>query len=353
MQDNFLVEIFSSDFRFISRKAVEDQKYEFDYMSLDTNTLTVPGHLEAYRKNYIQIRTDIKIIQGIITAVEYQKLETKIQYKDLLSILDVDVYKNRTELESMAAEKFLGEMIEDNFISNEDALQNITGLRMVYTSETINATLNITDNIHNIYELALRAFRKYGIVISMELNIMAKSLTCTIGTRELYSKTIEADLKNILDVDVTIKENDEAVNKVIVIGEYDENSELYGQTRIRTFYLDATTGEASSTPMKRVLPVVFEYKTLTINEETFEDDAHQTAADIIYQEEYDNSIKVTLGKDDPLHRVGDYAIGQPCTVIKDGVQYKTIYTGWRWDKTVTLMFGVMRKEYTKNIRRVK
>ena len=353
MPDNYLVEIFTRDYKFVSCRAVEKQKYEFDYMALGTNELSANGYLEAYKRNYIQIKSGTGCIQGIITGVEYKKLETRIQYRPLLSILDTEVYRERSELLRTSAEKFIGEMLESNFATNEDTLQNIPGLRIEYGSETLEAALNLTDNIHNIYELALRAFRKYGIVISMELSVMGKSLVCRIGKPELPEKTIEAELKNILDADISLKETDDVVNKVIVVGEYSEENVAYGQIKERTFYLDTSTGLPSSTPEKRCEPVVFQYKVITIDEETFEDDAYEAAAEILYQEEYDNAIKIKVRDSDPLYSSEKFRIGQPCTVLKNGVAYRTVFTRWTWNQTVTLLLGIKRTEYTKKMRRLK
>ncbi len=355
MQDNFLIEVFSeTDFGFISKAVVEEQKYEFDYMSIVANTLTIPGHMTVHKRNYMQIRTRYKTIQAVVTGVEHTENETKIKYKSLMALFDIDVYKKREELSKISAEEFIGQMIEDNFVNNLDSLQNIAGLSVQYASRTTGAKLNLKDNIHNIYDVILTAFKKYGIVVSFELDIMKKTLICTIGIPIFEGqKIIEGDLANVLDINIVIKEYDEAVNKAIIIGEYPEDNELYGRTLERIYYLDAKTGQTTSTPEERVSPVVLKYKTITINEKSFEDDAYNEAADMLYREENDNSIKVSFARGDVLHSADDFAIGQSCMIIKNGIPYKTIFTGWTWDKTITLQFGVMRTEYTKNMRRFK
>lgn len=351
MQGSFLVEIFKRDFSFLSKAVIEEQKIEFDYMSIENNELKVPGYLEAYKKSFVQITTEEARIQGVIDSVEYTAKETKIKYKVLLSIIDVEVYKDRTALSDLSAEQFLGEMIEETFVNNPDELQNILGLAVEYLSETTGAALNLTENIHNIYELSLKVFRKYGIVVEMEFDATQKSLVCRIGKRELETKTIEAELKNVLEASVVLKDDDESVNKVVIIGEYNEDDPLFGQTLARTFYLDKATGETTQTPTERVEPVVFRYKVLTIDAETFEEDAYEEAYDLTYKEECDNSIKIKVGKADPLYQISGFEIGQPCVVIKKGVRYATIFTGWTRDKVITLLFGLARVEYTKKIRR--
>ncbi len=352
MQDDFAVEIFRPDFSFRSKSRVALQKYEYDYMSFGSNELELPGAIEAQKRDYIRIRTGSRILSGIINSVEFTDTNTVIQYGDLMTLLDIDVYRDRTLLSEESLEIFLGSMISENYIENEDALQNIEGLSVVYLSETTGATMNLTDNIHNIYDLALKALKKYGIVIDMSLDIMGKAIVCQIGTRSLASRTIEADLKNILSTSITLKDSDDSVNKVIVIGEYDEDSESYGQTITRTYYLDADTGETTLAPTARVEPVVFEYKVITVDEETFEDDAYETAYDAMYSEECDNSIDIEVRKDDPLYPLDHFSIGQKCTIRKSGTVYSTVFTGWKMKDTLTLMFGMMRTEYTKNIRRL-
>ena len=351
MQGSFLVEIFDRNFVFLSKMMVKKQKYEYDYMALNNNSLVIPGILKVYRNNYIRIVSDDGEFQGIITAVENKMKETIIQYKALLSILDVDVYKDRTALKGMTVESFIVEMIEENFVTNEDALQNIPGFIIEKTSETSNGALNLKDDIHNIYDLIISAFRKYEIVADMKLDFMKKCIRCTIGKRSFKQKTIEGDLKNVLELNITKKDDSESVNKAVIIGSYSEESELFGQTVARTFYLDKQTGEITQTPLLRVVPVVFRYKIIEIKEETFEEDAYQEAYDLIYQEKYDNEIKVKLTKNDSLHKVHDFGIGQTCIVIKNGMLYETVFTGYIMDEVVTLIFGMIRVEYTKNLRR--
>lgn len=351
MQGSFLIEIFQRDFTFLNKTMLKAQKYEFDYISLENNTLTIPGYFEANKNNYIRIISKENEFQGVITSVEYKAKETKIQYKTLLSLLDVDVYMNRKRLSEMTVEKFLGLMIEENFQNNEDELQNIPGIQIEITSQTENGALNLKDNIHNIYDTFISAFSKYEIVIDMKLNIMEKSLLCTIGVQSYDSRTIECDLKNILETNIVLKDDSESVNKVIIVGEYNQDSELYGQTIERIYYKDKLTGATTLTPSERVTPVVFKVKVLEIDEETFEDDAYQEAYDLIYHEKHDNYIKVKLSKTDPLHDIKDFSIGQTCTIIKKGQKYITVYTGYVLDTTVTLMFGIIRTEYTKNRRK--
>ena len=352
MQDNYLVEIFRKDYSFLSKALVKAQKYEFDYMALGNNTLVIPGFMEVYKRDYIQMTSDSGKIQGIVTSVEYKAAETSVKYKPLLSLLDVDVYKERKELQGMTAEQFLGVMVQENFIDNSDPFQNIPGFSVHYSSETPGATLNLTDNIHNIYDLALKAFRKYGIVIDAELDVMGRELRCTIGKREHQGKTIEGDLKNVLEVSISLKDDEESVNKAVIVGEYGEDDPLFGQTLVRTYYLDKVTGLTTQTPEQRVEPVVFRYKTITIDAETFEEDAYEEAYDLIYQEKYDNSIKVKIGRKDSLYKRRDFHIGQKCTIIKNGERFESVFTGYKSDLSeTTLLFGIVRLEYKKNMRR--
>lgn len=352
MLDDFLVEVFDRDFRFIGRALVPGKKYEMDYMSVGNSELTIPGLFNVDKQNYIQIRTPYGILQGIITVVEHGATETKLKYTPLLSILDVDVYKDRKVLALMTLEDFLASMIAENFVENPDDFQNIPGFQIECCSSTENAAMNLKDNIHNIYDLALKAFRKYSIVITITLDVMRKSIICRIGRQTCGSRTIEGNLRNVLDVNIIIKNDDESVNKVVIVGEYDEESPNHGKTVIKTYYRDKMTGLTTQTPEERVVPVVFRYKIIQIDEETFEEDAFGEAYDLIYQEEFDNAIKVKVGKNDALYKIDKFQIGQPCVILKDGKRYPSIFTGYIAEiSSVTLLFGMVRVEYTKRIRR--
>lgn len=351
MLDSILIEVFTREYVFLSKTMVKQQKYGFDYMSPENSTLIVPKNFEVYKNNYIRLLHDSGEFQGIVTAVEHKSKETKIQYKPLLSLFDVEVYKDRNELKDMSVEEFVADMIRENFAANEDSEQNVPGMTIEKVSETMNGALNLKDNMHNIYDIILSAFRKYEILVSAKLDFMKKTFTVTIGQRKYEQKTIEGDLKNVLEVNVTMKEADESVNKAIIIGTYSEESELAGKTEKRTFYLDGETGKIVEAPLQRVLPVVFRYKTIEINTETFEEDAYQEAYDLIYQEKYDNEIKIKLSRNDPLYNVKKFEVGQTCRIIKSGILYSTVFTGYIIDNTVTLIFGMIRIEYTKKLRR--
>ncbi len=352
MQDDFLIEVFDQEYHFVGKAMIPGKKYEIDYMSINRNDLTVPGLFDVHKRNYIQIRTDQEVLQGIIVAVDHGTAETKLKYASLISILDVDVYKDRKVSVSITPEEFLATIITETFVESSDKFQNIPGLQVECCSATTDAALNLKDNIHNIYDLVLKFFRKYGITVTLQFDVMKKRMVCWIQKEICKGKTIEADLKNVLDVNIIMKEDDESVNKVIIIGEYDEENPNYGKILTRTYYLDKATGITTQTPSERALPVVFQYKVIQVDEETFEDDAFSEAYDLIYHEEYDNSIKIKVGKNDPLYRVADFQIGQSCIILKDGHKYPSIFTGYIVEPSaVTLLFGMVRVEYTKKLRR--
>lgn len=349
MQDNWLIEIFDRNYVFLDKAIIPAQKFEFDYMSNVNNKIKVSKRIVAERNAYIRFFIDRQEVQGVITSVKYVDLETEIEYKSLLNLFDVDIYKNRNDLSNMSIEGFVGAMISECYINNADQFQNIPGLYVKEVSRTENGKLNLKDNIHNISDVIISAFKKYEIVVDLHFDVMKKNMGCIIGKREYEKKTIECDLKNILESSILIKDNRDAVNKVLVVGEYPEESSLYGKVLQRVFFQDKNTGEITEKPSARILPVVFRCKVIKINPETFEEDAYQEAYNLIYQKKYDNSIKVKVKKNDNLYRADGFQIGQNCSVIKDKTIYETVYTGCTVDKNIiTFLFGTVRTEFTKN-----
>lgn len=87
-----IVEIFDRKFNFIDKAVITFPKYEFDYISIGETTITVPEIITANKTDYIIATQENIKIQAIITSVEYTDSSTKIKYKPLLQLTDIDIY---------------------------------------------------------------------------------------------------------------------------------------------------------------------------------------------------------------------------------------------------------------------
>lgn len=346
------IEFFKPNFAYRSSVQVQDISYEFDYLSLSKNKLKVTGNVNTDRGDYIRISKGNREIVGIVTGVSESDTIT-IEYMNFLSIFDVNVYADVLSVINEAAsplEHWIANTIQSLFVKNADPLQNISGLELGVSSYTVGKkNLGYDSNIFNLYELITKVLTQHDIVVDVSVDMQNKVIKMSVGKRKTDEKHIEADLPNVLDKEFSIEKGNEAVNKVIVVNE-DNQSE-----QISYFLLSDGTVTNEADNMGRITPVVFESTFITVDdEEIFAEKAYDEALSILMPDEYDNYISITVSNDDSLVKSDEWIIGQKAVIFHKGYEYHTILTGMEINKNRTkLMFGAVRKELTKKLKRRK
>lgn len=342
------VEIFKPDYSYRSSAQIQDISYEYDYLSITNNKIKLQD-VDVSRGDYIRITKGSRKIFGIVKGVSDSDTVT-VEYMSILSMFDTNVYANVLSIISAInspLEDWIINTIKENFVQNSDALQNIKGMELISTSETLGKKkLGYDSNIFNLYELITKALTQHAIVIDADINITDKVIALTIGTRQTEEKHIEADLPNILGKEFSIEKGSEAVNKVIVVNE--ENQSIR-----RSYYLlaDGTVSHIAD-EANRISPVIFDTVFITVADgESFTDKSYDEAVAKLVPDEYDNYISITVSNEDSLVKPDEWLIGQKAAIIHKGRVYHTILTGIKIDKRTTLMFGAVRKELTKKLKR--
>lgn len=317
MQKLFKIEIFSSTFEFKDFSVIDKPTISFDYLTLENNEITVLKKINASKGDYANI-TDMhnnSIYQGIVADITLNKNTSSLTLRPLLSILDVMVDFDRTDLVTMSLENFIARIIINTYKTNLDILQNINIDINVNTS-TLNAKLNLKDNVHNLYEICLLAFNLYGVVVSAQL--MPQDKKIDIGISKIASNylTIELDLHNILDKNIVIGDDYGALNKVKFINKADESQAI-------TYYL-STSGVISTDDTNRISPVFF--TTEYIESDIFVDDALNRANELLSATKYNNLIEVTCRTDDRLICPLQMKIGDKVTLITTNKVYSSVMT---------------------------
>ena len=120
-----------------------------------------------------------------------------------------------------------------------------------------------------------------------------------------------------------------------------------------TYYLlqnGSITTDSNSN--NRIIPVVNEIRSISLKkDETFESRAYQEALDKLVPEEYDNLIEITVESNDTLICPEEMQIGQKATILHNGIEYHTMLTGIERKDRIKLMFGTIRLELTKKMKR--
>ena len=350
------VEIFTQGFMMVGNTNVNELVYKEDYLSSDENSITVLAMPGIEKQDYIRISRDGEEYAGVVSEVTYgtdssKKLQ-QISFRPLMELLNTDVLFD-VDLQGMGTfESFICDRIREMFIDNEDTLQNIKGLTVSAVTGTTDWGLHITPsdkgghyNIVNLLNsIIIPAMTKYGILVRTELDVQNKRVNVTVGKASTGVKIIESDLPNIIKKNITIKRVTADVNKLVLLDATDY------QTK-RVYYLHSDLGYDTKDE-DRITPVICEMKSLSYEEgSSFESAAIQAAYDKFANLAYSNLIELTMMKGDSLVKPEEIAFGQVVNILSDGVSYQSILTGREIGNETKLIFGTIRLDLTKILRR--
>lgn len=349
------VDFFDRDWTYVHHTAVDTVKYSEDYLSPDTNQITILSTPDVTLNQYILIRRGDEEYFGVVSAVtEDKKNLLKVSYKPFLSLFDTQIMFDTDEQGEGNLEDKLAEIITDDWISNSDTEQNITGLTVTASSSTADWGFNLKSDVKDMHHCAvnflktfiIRSLSLYGVRISVTPDPQAKTISLDIGTVTANEKYIEAGLPNIISKNIVIKRTKDLTNKLTVYNEED-----YSQTRVYYLHPDGTY---NMTNEDRVLPVVHEIAQTAPErngdtiKKSFARMANMEAADC-FARKYDNLIELKMMNGDSLIRPEEVEIGQLVQVIYEGESYASMLTGKKIDDTTTLVFGTIRLDLTKRI----
>jgi hypothetical protein len=336
----YKVEIFDRDINFKDVAAFGGQPIYFDYLTLEKTSIEVPS-ITAAKGDYAHI-TDFSgnvVYQGIVADVEITKSTTILKLSPLLSLFDLTVSYDRTDLQNGYLEDFIAGIITDTFISNTDILQNIPGLSATALTHT-EAKLNLKSNVHEFYDIITKALTLYGVVVSAVLNPQKNTLAVTVG-KCADTVTIEADLKNVVEKTIVFGDSYGSLNKAIFINKDNEAERV-------TYYLH-TDGTVSTINIDRVIPVFLMTEYIE-GAEDFELESEARAIEALTPQKYDNLIELTFLSDDKLINPANIQIGTTATIYHDGNAYTSILTGYEKTRVLEkLIFGAVRIDLTKKL----
>jgi len=352
----YSVEIFRPDFTMVGCANVNEITYKEDYLSLDVNTVTVLALPGVAKQDFIRISRDNEEYAGVVTEIGYgtdksKRLQT-ISYKPLVEVLNTAILFDVNAQGQGTLEEFICDRIKETFIENQDTLQNIHGLSVAATSGTSDWSLRITPsesgghyNIVNLMDsVIIPAMQKYGILVKAALDIQNREIHMSVGRAGDGIITIEADLPNIIKKSVTIKQVSADVNKLVLYDTAD-----YATTR--TYFLHPDLGY-DTYDRDRITPVVCEMQAVQHEEgSSFDATAIRAAHDKFSGLSYSNLIELTMANDDGLVKPERMEFGQEVDIISDGVAYRSILTGRERGKNTKLVFGTVRLDLTKILRR--
>ena len=348
------VEIFTPDFALVGNTNVNEVTIKEDYLTCDENSITVLALPGIQKQDYIRISRGQEEFTGVITEISYgtdksKQLQT-ISFKPLLELLNTDILFDTTLQETGSMEEFISDRVREIFIENSDKLQNINGLSLSTSTATPGWNLHITPiqsggkySIINLMDsVIIPALQKYGILVKTQLDVQNKKLHIEIGKATSGVVLIESNLPNIIRKAVTIKQVSADVNKLIL---YDESD----FTQTRTYYLHSDLSYDTQ-DIDRITPVLCELQAVS-HDGNFQAAAITAAHNKFSSLAYSNLIELTMSNEDALVKPDQLEFGQEVDIISDGQVYRSILTGRERGKTTKLIFGTVRLDLTKILRR--
>lgn len=352
------VEIFTRNFEFIDHTTLSDISCDLDYIAPGSNSIYVEN-ITAHLGDYIRITNGTLEIFGFVTGTTQDTKDmVTLTYESFLSLFNCDwLFNVKTQGNEQSLEEYIALTIHSQHSYNTDTYMNLPQIVTNITSTTSKWSLGLKSDqegsdyciINFLKNIIIPAFEKYSVRIDVHPDIATKTINLTIGTNNDSVKTIETDLPNIIKKNITLRSEKNVVNKVVVF-----NDENWTDTAIYYRHPDDTFDQRNEDRLTPVVQVIRTAQPVYEDEEiisTFEEEAFYVAEDEYASIEYDNLIEVTMAMDDELYLPLEYGIGQVAKIIIGEKEYTSIMSGFSIDKAITLIFGLIRVDLTKRIRR--
>lgn len=339
----YKAEFFDRNFNFQCVHHIsEDTLINMDYLVLDTSTLTVKGRTKTAKGSYVHI-SGIDF-DGIVVDVQPAKDTVTISVKPLMSIFEVDVFSGTVT----DAAAYLFDEITAYLISNTDTLQNLP-IQLTNSAPATGRPLILAEDISRLTDIMATALVTYQIAVDCKLDMNNRQIVAEIK-QVSNEKTIEADLDNIIDKQITIGDSYGSCNKAYIRKLSTDNSTgTVSVMDIVPFFLH-TDGTVSAQDTDRILPVFWTLDSME-NSDDWNRKALAKAAELFASRKYDNEILLTYRSDDRLIFPKNLQIGTIAVIRTESKNYISILTGKAYSAgTIQLIFGAVRVDLTKKIK---
>ena len=350
------VEIFSSNFDFITAFTVSDIIYSYDYLNIGANTISIVTDSAIMNGDYVHITGGGDEYFGVVCGVSQGEEEgtVQIEYKPFLSIFETDILFDTNLQGQGTLENRLKAIIDSLWVNNSDTVQNIRGLQVTTTTTTsgwgFNLKSDIEDKHHiicNFYTVFIvKSMEKYDVGIKVTPNFTDKTILLSIGFVVDTPIYVEADLPNVIKKNVTVRATQFDTNKLVV---WNATAD-YGASIIYYRHTDDTFDTNNS---DRISPVITQTVAVQTDEDhTFAQLAASQASETFGSIEYNNLIELSVLPDDTMIKPKLLQFGQKIIVLSDGNEYNTLLTGVNiQDGLHKLIFGTVRIDLTKVLKR--
>lgn len=344
----FNVDFYDRELVYAHHDLVEDPSLDIDFLSPSASTISIKKTKNVPGSGFVHFSGDL-VFDGIIESVSDDDDVTNVTVKPLVCLFDNKVpFDTALQNSSTTLEAAIKSRIDSFWISNGDALQNLPAISFITSGTQVSQwTLDLdpksdenTWNLVNLFrDVISPAFERYGIVTDGKLDFTNLRINFTIGSVS-DSIIIDADNETVEVIEFMADKLDGDINKLVIVDSAD-----YTQTT--TYYLHPN-GTYNTTNNNRITPVIFDYVEVTSSNDTPFSTAAQNAADSQFGKiAFKNYVELEVMPNDKLITPYELPIGIKAKIYQNGRSVDTILTGIKLDEYVTLAFGTVRLDYTK------
>ena len=355
----YRAEVFDRSFAYINTYQVANRGLDLveDYIVQNNSQIVIPGQVIVDRKDYVRIRRDGTVVfAGIIEDFSYDQNLTTVNLRNFLSLFDLQIYMNSALLPAMSLERYIGKYIEETFDGSDD-FQTIHGLRIEYESETFGELTIEDDDLYNLYDVIVEAFKVYGVVMKITLDVTGREFIirfCRVSSDSIFRFSTQSS--DVLKYTISVTGTSKKKNKIRYLNDEDLTEEI-------TYYWHPNEFEGTidtDGTRDRALPVAMDTKRVKAVEErrdkdgnvtreakTFQQVAYDDAVKSMYQDRWNTMIEASVKKTSEVVPIGE--IGQLYRIYDGDFNYPTILTSIEQvnDNIVLLTFGTVRRKLTQ------
>ena len=341
----YKLEIFRADISFAASFLISGSTpLSMDYLALDSFDVDIPHKGIAVQKgDYCRVSRlpNTVVADFVVSDVGSGKDASTISLRPLVAVLDREVFCDG--ISDCAA--WIAQAVRDNFIDTGDALQNIPAT-VTNQAAAASRPIVVDGDICGMVDVLSGALTTYRIVVNAQLDMAARMIVFEVRESAVQA-TIEADLGNVIDKDITLGDSYGSANKFVArrVRTVDNVVTVLGQ---KAFYLHAD-GSVDDADRDRITPVFCAIASIE-DAETWEADALAAATEKLTPAQFDNEIKLDYSRADKIVQPEALPIGTEATIYTGGQAYRSLLTGREWEGGVhRLIFGLVRTDLTKKI----
>ena len=373
----FNVEIFDRDFNFIHNYTIESIEYHEDYLTLPETVVFMSYNENVKRGHYITVYNDEERFSGVITSVTasanydgfmnvgFKSLIALFRASFAMRVKEISQYATNHSLESLIYQYINKYYVLGDMPDGHDVEMEVPGLILTKLTDTYNWNIGLVADMEYDYDgytmvslidgLIIPAMEMYKIGLYVSFNFQAKTINIEIGVKANTPIIVEANLPNVLNVNYNTKDIRDDVNTVCVMcGTGDWNVD----PQFAIEYYKNTSGVWSASTTDRILPPIYSEMVYNDPVATYNPNGDimtggQDVLQMLVQNfggtSDDNNIEVTVANDDPLATM--FKLGDTVNIIINDTIYTSIYTGKDKTTVTKLIFGTIRLDLTKILKR--